>query len=95
MTIKLLSWDVVYIFGSTVKPHYNENLGAMKITLLFQVLCYMYIGVKTKQKDGTSKITLLKEGLVINIQPLYNEVPLCQIIQCSHLINIQTHDYVV
>ena len=31
---------------STVEPHYKEVLGTMKITLLYQVSCY--IRVKTK-----------------------------------------------
>ena len=25
----------------TVEPHYNEDLGTMKITLLYQVSCYI------------------------------------------------------
>ena len=40
----------------TVEPRYNEVLGTMKITLLYQVS--HYIRVK-KQRAGTSKITLL------------------------------------
>ena len=46
--------------GSTVEPHYNEDLGTMKITLLYQVSRYIR---ETKQqrkiRAGTSKITLL------------------------------------
>ena len=41
----------------TVEPRYNEDLGTMKITFLFQVSCY--IKVKTTTKSWTSNITLL------------------------------------
>ena len=39
-------FDGVY-FYSTVEPHYNEDLGTMKITMLYQVS--HYIGVKNKE----------------------------------------------
>ena len=40
----------------TVEPLYNEVLGTMKITLLYQV---SHIRVKKTNRAGTSKITLL------------------------------------
>ena len=44
----------------TVEPCYNEVLGTMKITLLYQVSHYIRVKKKKKKKRvGTSKITLL------------------------------------
>ena len=44
----------------TVEPRYNEDLGTMKITLLYQVSHYIRVNKnKEIQRAGTSKITLL------------------------------------
>ena len=53
------------LFGSyTVEPHYNEVLGTMNITLLYQVSHYIRVK-KLKYKElGPAKL------------PCYNEVPL-------------------
>ena len=50
-----------------MEPHYNEILGTMKITLLYQV-SHFISGYKNKelQRAGTSIITLLEEGFVIS-----------------------------
>ena len=43
----------------TVEPRYNEVLGTMKMTLLYQVSHYIRVKNKEIQRAGTSKITLL------------------------------------
>ena len=61
----------------TVEPRYNEVLGTMKITLLYQV---SHIRVKTQRNikswDQQNYLVILKR--VCYIRPLYNEVPLYQ-----------------
>ena len=68
----------------TVEPRYNEVLGTMKITLLYQVS--HYIRVK-KQRNIMSwdQQTYLVIKVFFNIWPLYNEVPL----YCTHSHNSQ------
>ena len=77
----------LYFFTNTVEPRYNEVLGTMKITLLYQVS--HYIGVK---KQRTIKSWDQQNYLVIRgfcyIRPLYNEVPLyltCTTYRWEHL----------
>ena len=41
----------------TVEPHYNKDLGTVKITLLYQVSCYIIVK-KKKLKSWDSKIAL-------------------------------------
>ena len=36
-----LQWGIDIIY--TVEPRYNEDLGTMKITLLYQVSCYIKV----------------------------------------------------
>ena len=59
---------------STVEPHYNEVLGTMKITLLYQV---SPIRVKKQRniKSWDQQNYLVIRGFCY-IRPLYNEVPL-------------------
>ena len=70
---------VVVVAGgsSTVEPRYNEVLGTMKITLLYQVSRYVYIRVKTQRniKSWDQQNYLVIRGFCY-IRPLYNEVPL-------------------
>ena len=54
-----------------MEPRYNNDLGTMKITLLYQVS--RYIRVKNKEL-GPAKLPCY-------IRPLYNEVPLYVISQ--------------
>ena len=58
-----------------MEPHYNEDLGAMEITLLYQVSPYIRV-----KKQGNTKSWDQQNYLVITgfcyIRPLYNEVPL-------------------
>ena len=60
---------------NTVEPRYNEVLGTMKITLLYQVSHYIRV-----QKQRNMKSWDQQNYLVIRkfcyIRPLYNEVPL-------------------
>ena len=60
---------------NTVEPRYNEVLGTMKITLLYQVS--HYIGVKKQRniKSWDPQNYLVIRGFCY-IRPLYNEVPL-------------------
>ena len=64
-------WPYMY----TVEPLYNEVLGTMKITLLYQVS--HYIGVKKQRniKSWDQQNYLVIRGLCY-IRPRYNEVPL-------------------
>ena len=53
----------IFLLLCTVEPHYNEVLGTMKITLLFQVS--HYIRVKTKYKElGPAKLPCYKRVLL-------------------------------
>ena len=58
-----------------MEPHYNEVLGTMKITSLYQV--FHYIGVKKQRniKSWDQQNYLVIRGFCY-IRPLYNEVPL-------------------
>ena len=60
---------------NTVEPRYNEVLGTMKMTLLYQVS--HYIGVKKQRniKSWDQQNHLVIRGFCY-IRPLYNEVPL-------------------
>ena len=66
-------WYMYNIY--TVEPRYNEVLGTMKFTLLYQVSHYIRV-----QKQGNIKSWDQQNYLVIRgfcyIRPLYNEVPL-------------------
>ena len=61
-------------FKTTVEPCYNDVLGTMKITLLYQVS--HYIRVKNRNiKRWDQQNYLVIRGFCY-IRPLYNEVPL-------------------
>ena len=59
----------------TVKPRYNETLGTMKITLLYQVSCYIRVKKQRNIKSWDQQNDLVIRGFCY-IRPLYNEVPL-------------------
>ena len=59
----------------TVKPRYNEALGTMKITLLYQVSCYIRVNKQRNIKSWDQQNDLVIRGFCY-IRPLYNEVPL-------------------
>ena len=64
--------------SSTVEPRYNEVLGTMKITLLYQVSYYFRVKNKRNIKswDQQNYIVILSIRGFCYIRPLYNEVPL-------------------
>ena len=62
-------------FGSTVEPRYNEVLGTMKITLLYQVSHYIRVKKQSNIKSWDQQNYLVIRGFCY-IRPLYNEVPL-------------------
>ena len=45
--------------SNTVEPRYNEVLGTMKISLLYQVSHYIRVKTQRNIRGGTSRITLL------------------------------------
>ena len=51
-------------FANTVEPHYNEVLGTIKITLLYQVSHYMRVK-KFNKELGPAKLPRYKEDFVI------------------------------
>ena len=58
-----------------MEPHYNEVLGTMKITLLYQVSHYIRVKKLRNIKRWDQQNYLAIRGFCY-IQPLYNEVPL-------------------
>ena len=61
--------------SDTVEPHYNEVLGTMKITLLYQVSYYIRVKTQRNIKSWDQQNYLVIRGFCY-IRPLYNEVPL-------------------
>ena len=59
----------------TVEPRYNEVLGTMKITLLYQVSHYIRVIKQRNIKSWDQQNDLVIRGFCY-IWPLYNEVPL-------------------
>ena len=49
---------------STVEPLYNEVLGTMKITLLYQVSCYMRVEKQKYKELGPAKLPCYKRILL-------------------------------
>ena len=68
------SW-ILFIFVCTVEPRYNEVLGTMKITLLYQVSHYIRVKKQRTIKSWDQQNYLVIRGFCY-IRPLYNEVPL-------------------
>ena len=66
------------LLSYTVEPHYNENLGTIKITLLYQVSCYIRVKKQRNIKNWDQQNYLVIRGFCY-IRPLYNEVPLYQV----------------
>ena len=60
---------------NTVEPHYNKDLGTMKITLLYQVSHYIRVKKQRNIKSWDQSNYLVIRGFCY-IRPLYNEVPL-------------------
>ena len=62
---------------NTVEPLYNEVLGIMKITLLYQVSHYIRVKKQRNIKSWDQQNYLVIRGFCY-IRPRYNEVPLYQ-----------------
>ena len=62
-------------FHNTVEPLYNEVLGTMKITLLYQVSHYIRVKKQRNIKSWDQQNYLVIRGFCY-IRPHYNEVPL-------------------
>ena len=60
----------------TVEPLYNEVLGTMKITLLYQVSRYIRVKKQRNIKSWDQQNDLVIIRGFCYIRPLYNEVPL-------------------
>ena len=58
-----------------MEPRYNEVLGTMKITLLYQVSHYIRVKKQRSIKSWDQQNYLVITGFCC-IRPLYNEVPL-------------------
>ena len=65
----------LHCWVNTVEPHYNEVLGTMKITLLYQVSHYIRVKKQRNIKSWDQQNYLVIRGFCY-IRPLYNEVPL-------------------
>ena len=59
----------------TVEPRYNEVLGTMKITLLYQVSHFIRVQTQRNIESWDQQNYLVLRGFCY-IRPLYNEVPL-------------------
>ena len=70
----------------TVEPHYNEVLGTMKITLLYQVSHYITVKKQRNIKSWDQQNYLVITGFCY-IRPLYNEVPLYYLPLFSFIIS--------
>ena len=66
---------VQFTLIDTVEPRYNEVLGTMKITLLYQVSHYIRAKKQRNMKSWDQQNYLVITGFCY-IRPLYNEVPL-------------------
>ena len=64
-----------YHVYSTVEPLYNEVLGTMKITLLYQASHYIRVKKQRNIKSWDQQNYLVIRGFCY-IRPRYNEVPL-------------------
>ena len=65
---------------TTVEPLYNEVLGTMKITLLYQVSRYIRVKKQRNIKSWDQQNDLVIRGFCY-IRPLYNEVPLYPLLE--------------
>ena len=76
---------------STVEPLYNEVLGTMKITLLYQVSHYIRVKKQRNIKSWDQQNYLVIRGFCY-IRPRYNEVPLYHSKIVSHA-DVHVHNY--
>ena len=64
------------MYGTTVEPRYNEDLGTMKITLLYQVSRYEGKKQRNIKRWDQQNYLVISEGFVISDLFIYNKVPL-------------------
>ena len=74
-----------------MEPRYNEVLGTMKITLLYQVSHYIRVKKQRNIKSCDQQNYLVIRGFCY-IRPLYNEVPLYMKSYSYRLYNFQIRD---
>ena len=79
----------VPVDGGTVEPRYNDVLGTMKITLLYQISHYIRVKKQRNIESWDQQNYLVIRGFCY-IRPLYNEVPLYH--QC---VDIHVQDTVM
>ena len=84
--------DPQWNFGNTVEPRYNEVLGTMKITLLYQVSHYIRVKKQRNIKSWDQLNYLVIRGFCY-IRPLYNEVPLYILYQGVRLSTLACKDF--
>ena len=68
----------------SVEPHYNEVLGTIKITMLYQVSHYIRVKKQRNIKSWDQQNYLVITGFYY-IGPLYNEVPLYNFFLSGHI----------
>ena len=78
----------------TVEPRYNEVLGTMKITLLYQVSHYIRVKKQRNIKSWDQQNDLVIRGFCY-IRPLYNEVPLYYMLDKWYYQTIILTNYVM
>ena len=74
----------------TVEPLYNEVLGTMKITLLYQVSHYIRVNKQRNIKSWDQQNYLVIRGFCYT-RPLYNEVPL-YCVSTVYIASFAIHD---
>ena len=89
--LKLYTRTCFRIFINTVEPRYNEVLGTMKITLLYQVSHYIRVKKQRNIKSWDQQNYLVIRGFCY-IRPLYNEVPLyTTVFRQFHMLGLTFH----
>ena len=71
----IIQWTLVIKNTDTVKPRYNEVLGTIQITLLYQVSHYIRVKKQRNIKNWDQQNYLVITGFCY-IRPLYNKVSL-------------------
>ena len=85
--IAQLQLTLTFSKWSTAEPLYNEVLGTMKITLLYQVSHYIRVKKQRNIKSWDQQNYLVIRGFRY-IRPRYNEVPLYH-----HITTLHTHQH--
>ena len=74
-----------------MEPLYNEVLGTMKITLLYQVSHYIRVKKQRNIKSWDQQNYLVIRGFCY-IRPRYNEVPLYYILPVHRHLHVHRHE---